>query len=214
MMNDNTGTLANPGRYDVIGVLCSPWDPEKYVPVSVQIEIMAEPYCGDPNHPYPLGDLNCDCYVNLLDLEIIASHWLEYTGPEREVEVTDVKIIKGELVGGRFHEIEEVDKLIVEDVFLIRIKVSNLGSKTTNVFNLYGWDLSPQNHVEVIGNSVPCAAIFKLKQGESAYLYPFCLSQAFKAEQDGWVTMDIYVKDWVNDNLCEYTFTFEILASE
>ncbi len=37
--------------------------------------------CGDAEHPYPVGDLNHDCRVNLLDLAIMASHWLECTGP-------------------------------------------------------------------------------------------------------------------------------------
>jgi len=42
----------------------------------------AVPQCGDPNHPYPLGDLNQDCRVNLLDLAILALHWLECTALE------------------------------------------------------------------------------------------------------------------------------------
>ncbi len=42
----------------------------------------AVPQCGDPEHPYPLGDLNQDCRVNLLDLAILALHWLECTAPE------------------------------------------------------------------------------------------------------------------------------------
>jgi len=42
----------------------------------------AVPQCGDPNHPYPLGDLNQDCHVDLLDLAILALHWLECTAPE------------------------------------------------------------------------------------------------------------------------------------
>ena len=38
--------------------------------------------CGDQNHPYPVGDLNHDCYVNMRDLAIFTSHWLECTAPE------------------------------------------------------------------------------------------------------------------------------------
>jgi hypothetical protein len=38
-------------------------------------------FCGDPNHPYPVGDLNQDCRVDLLDLAILASHWLEDRSP-------------------------------------------------------------------------------------------------------------------------------------
>lgn len=43
--------------------------------------IILEPHCGDRNHPYPVGDLNHDCKVNLLDLLILASHWLEDNTP-------------------------------------------------------------------------------------------------------------------------------------
>jgi len=41
----------------------------------------AVPQCGDPNHPYPPGDLNRDCCVDLQDFAIIALHWLEHTAP-------------------------------------------------------------------------------------------------------------------------------------
>jgi len=40
------------------------------------------PQCGDPNHPYPPGDMNQDCHVDLLDLAILTLHWLECTAPE------------------------------------------------------------------------------------------------------------------------------------
>jgi hypothetical protein len=155
------------------------------------------------------GDINGDCNVDFWDFAIMAGHWLEVPAPAREVKVTEVKIIKGELVGGRFHEIEEVDKLIVGDVFIIKIKVLNLRHETVNVLNLYYWDLSPQNYVEVIGFDLACVTYFELEPGESVSLYPFCISHAFRAEQNGWVTMNIYVS-----TLCEYTFTFEVLSSE
>jgi hypothetical protein len=41
----------------------------------------AVPQCGDPNHPYPPGDLNRDCSVDLRDFAMIALHWLENTAP-------------------------------------------------------------------------------------------------------------------------------------
>ena len=50
-----------------------------------------------------------------------------------------------------------------------------------------------------------------LQPGESAVLIPFCLEQAFKAEETGGVTMNIYVKDWVGENLCQYTFEFIVI---
>jgi hypothetical protein len=42
----------------------------------------AVPQCGDPEHPYPAGDLDQNCRVDLLDLAILALHWLECTTPE------------------------------------------------------------------------------------------------------------------------------------
>lgn len=38
--------------------------------------------CGSPGHPYPAGDANHDCRVNLLDVAIVGLHWLECTRPE------------------------------------------------------------------------------------------------------------------------------------
>ncbi|GAJ07399.1 unnamed protein product [marine sediment metagenome] len=151
----------------------------------------------------------------MLDLAILISHWLECTAPEcRGLEVTDVKIIRGELVEGWFEEIEEVNEVSVGDVFVIETEVSNLGSETEHVSNLYGWDLSPEGRIEVIGTSVPCAAYYDLEPGDSAGLRPFCRSHAFEAQQAGWVTMNIYAKDWVNNTLCEDTFTFEVLPTK
>jgi len=172
-------------------------------------------YFGEPVcETIVAGDINGDCKVDFMDFSLMAFHWLEVPAPEREVKVTEVKIIKGELVGGLFHKIEEVDKLIVGDVFIIKIKVLNLRHETVNVLNLYYWDLSPQNYVEVIGFDLACVTYFELEPGESVSLYPFCISHAFRAEQNGWVTMNIYVKDWIGSTLCEYTFTFEVLSSE
>jgi hypothetical protein len=34
------------------------------------------PICGDDNHLWPKGDLNRDCDVNILDLEILINQWL------------------------------------------------------------------------------------------------------------------------------------------
>lgn len=48
----------------------------------ITFELQSYTICGDPNHPYPIGDLNYDCRVNLLDFAILAAYWLECTGPE------------------------------------------------------------------------------------------------------------------------------------
>ncbi len=37
--------------------------------------------CGDDNHSYPDGDVNYDCYVNLIDFAIMAGNWLNCTDP-------------------------------------------------------------------------------------------------------------------------------------
>jgi hypothetical protein len=37
--------------------------------------------CGDLLHPYPSGDLNADCRVDMLDLGLMSSHWLVDTNP-------------------------------------------------------------------------------------------------------------------------------------
>ena len=37
--------------------------------------------CGDATHPYPPGDNNGDCRVDLMDLAVLSGNWLEDTGP-------------------------------------------------------------------------------------------------------------------------------------
>ena len=39
------------------------------------------PVCGDANHPYPEGDINKDCKVDISDLSILAMNWIEDTNP-------------------------------------------------------------------------------------------------------------------------------------
>jgi len=51
------------GRFDRLAVV-------QYVPV-----------CGDLWHPYPVGDLDRDCYVNWSDFSVFASQWLMCTDP-------------------------------------------------------------------------------------------------------------------------------------
>jgi hypothetical protein len=40
--------------------------------------------CGDAEHPYPAGDLNRNCRIDLFDLAEFAGNWLECTAPECE----------------------------------------------------------------------------------------------------------------------------------
>jgi len=35
--------------------------------------------CGDPSHPYPVGDVNNDCRVNMVDFALLAGSWLDCT---------------------------------------------------------------------------------------------------------------------------------------
>lgn len=35
--------------------------------------------CGDYRHPYPVGDINKDCRVNMIDFAMMAEHWLDCT---------------------------------------------------------------------------------------------------------------------------------------
>lgn len=37
---------------------------------------LGKPYCGDATHPYPQGDLNYDCIVNILDFVEFSISWL------------------------------------------------------------------------------------------------------------------------------------------
>lgn len=51
-------------------------------PPTAQFELIgAMSFCGDMNHPYPVGDLDQDCRVDLADLAIFCSHWLEDSNP-------------------------------------------------------------------------------------------------------------------------------------
>ena len=41
-----------------------------------------EPRCGDLDHPHPTGDVNEDCYVDMIDVADMARSWMECTSPE------------------------------------------------------------------------------------------------------------------------------------
>ncbi len=124
----------------------------------------------------------------------------------RGVEVTAVKIFRHEVVGGHFQGAEAVNEVTVGDVFTIKVEVTNFGDETEFLSNLYGWELSPEGAVQVIGESSGCAAYFGLEPGQSTTLIPFCGSHAFEAKQAGTVTMNISV----GGGLCEHEFSFEV----
>ena len=45
------------------------------------VHMWAPPFCGDPLHQPPAGDVNRDCYVNGDDLVAMAEQWLERADP-------------------------------------------------------------------------------------------------------------------------------------
>jgi len=57
--------LATDGYYDDIVVYSQP------------DETLLPACCGDADHPYPVGDLNFDCYVNWYDLWTFGEQWLD-----------------------------------------------------------------------------------------------------------------------------------------
>jgi len=53
-------------------------DPESSV--TTEIDAIADvSCCGDYKHPYPLGDINQDCKVNMQDFALLAGNWLDCT---------------------------------------------------------------------------------------------------------------------------------------
>ena len=60
--------------------------------VTAEIDSIADvAACGDRKHPFPAGDLNQDCKVNVDDISLLAQNWLrECQGDETYLEVGDV----------------------------------------------------------------------------------------------------------------------------
>jgi hypothetical protein len=126
-----------------------------------------------------------------------------------ELRVTDVTILRGESAEGQFQGVEEVNNVTVGDLFQAKVEVTNMGTAREIVSSLYGWTLSGEGQAQVVGS--PCVGVYPiaLDPGESATLNAFCpASQAFKATQAGWVTMDIAVGN------CHDTARFEIVPAK
>ncbi len=49
---------------------------EGAMPILYDLTVGAGPICGDLDHPYPTGDINHDCDVNMLDLALLGENWL------------------------------------------------------------------------------------------------------------------------------------------
>jgi putative hemolysin len=58
------------------------WKDRRHGSDDIYMARIPESCCGGTDHPFPTGDCHRDCHVNLLDLAILASHWLEGTGQQ------------------------------------------------------------------------------------------------------------------------------------
>jgi hypothetical protein len=83
-----TGTGQNPTHtYAVAGnyiVILQVTDNEAVTDAdfsTVDIQDLQQPQCGDPGFPFPEGDLDFNCYVDLADFLIMAANWLTCTDP-------------------------------------------------------------------------------------------------------------------------------------
>lgn len=49
-------------------------------PRTTEIDAIADvSCCGDYRHPFPVGDINKDCKVNMIDFALLVGHWLDCT---------------------------------------------------------------------------------------------------------------------------------------
>jgi hypothetical protein len=99
LLEDSTGTAVSTDalpttppilenwQYNLL-LITGPYIGESFGIVAHVIKAVPEAFCGDPNHPYPVGDLNQDCRVDFLDLAILASHWMEDNSPRGAVTTT------------------------------------------------------------------------------------------------------------------------------
>lgn len=65
-----------PGRYLNVEVTLQTFS-DSAIPILYDLTVGAGSICGDLQHPYPTGDINHDCTVNLLDLALLAENWLK-----------------------------------------------------------------------------------------------------------------------------------------
>ena len=65
-----------PGRYLNVEFTLQTFS-DSAIPILYDLTVGAGSICGDLQHPYPTGDINHDCSVNLLDLALLAENWLK-----------------------------------------------------------------------------------------------------------------------------------------
>jgi hypothetical protein len=77
--NRNPGDLNNiPGDYDYWMMNSSCLDNETIADYHANGYV----FCGDSRAPFPPGDFDGDCHVNLLDFAILCANWLQCTDPQ------------------------------------------------------------------------------------------------------------------------------------
>ncbi|MBI9017915.1 MAG: hypothetical protein JEZ07_11715 [Phycisphaerae bacterium] len=69
------------GRYLEVQASLQSFDPTA-APILYDLSITAFPCCGDPDHPFPMGDINYDCSVDIFDFGILANNWLMQTASD------------------------------------------------------------------------------------------------------------------------------------
>ena len=70
------------GLYDTWQLPADIYSVETRPVLLIEYDLVPEdPFCGDDEHSYPVGDLNQDCHVDLADLALFAAKWLECSAP-------------------------------------------------------------------------------------------------------------------------------------
>ena len=82
----NTGNSKSIHEFDdetraYIGEFASAGDMGALTTLRAMAFLPQETECGDSYHPYPTGDVNKDCYVDLLDFAAVAKDWNDCTDP-------------------------------------------------------------------------------------------------------------------------------------
>jgi predicted secreted protein len=196
-------TMSGPGAAEVVG------DPHCLglaMPLQPGGSVTLEPFCwGMAFQATAAGWATMDITVGTCHQTFRFEIQPGATPAACQPEVTNVKIWRGRFAGGVFEKQGQVDKVALGDLFQIEVDVTNRGTTTVNISNLYNWSLSGPGSAEVVGNF--CVGVFPINlcPGEAAALDAFCpASQAFQATQAGWATMEITV------GTCHQTFRFEI----
>jgi hypothetical protein len=169
---------------------------------------------GDMIETALLEEEEMSSYIQISSPSSVLSNLNSRATSERSsIILSNVSLVTGTFASDWFRGLQVVDQIFVDELFIVEAEVTNTGSETVHVLSLYTWELIPDTTIDVVGNVSFCQYPIPLDPGQTAVLYPFCLSNAFKAISAGSVSLDITVKDWMNSVLCQETFTFTINQS-